>query len=351
MEKIYVFGNGQFSKKHMEEIKSKYVIEAILDNNASGNILNPNDFKFENNIKVLVMVRDFFSVINQLSKLGIDEKNIIFGDNQFYDLPKDKLIQDNSIIKYENGVIYFQTDRYKKEINNYNELQELRKELLRYIYSSVYEVKSISCFSLEPVTRDWGMSRGTAIDRVYIERFLDNNRKLIRGETLEIGDNTYTQQFGNEKVVSNILHVQGWGGKNVIKGNFETGEGLENYKFDTLIITQTLMFIYDLESAVDNIWNVLNEGGHALITVSGISQISRYDADNWGSFWGFHKDALVNLFVSKFGEECVEINTYGNVKTACAMLYGICSEELDKHDFEYDDQDYPIIHTIILTKK
>ena len=56
------------------------------------------------------------------------------------------------------------------------------------------------------------------------------------------------------------------------------------------------MFIYDLKKVVFNIHRMLKPGGVALVTVAGISQISRYDAENWGSYWGFQRDSLKKLF-------------------------------------------------------
>lgn len=189
-----------------------------------------------------------------------------------------------------------------------------------------------------------------AIDRFYIEKFLEKNRSDIKGDVLEIADNEYTLKYGGNQVsTSYILHVNGWG-KNAIKGNLETGEGLVGSRFDSLIITQTLMFIYDLKSTVANIYKIMKENGVALITVAGISQISRYDADNWGSYWGFHEDSLGKLFTPLFGKENVEICTYGNAKTAIAMLYGLCYEELKEEDFLTQDRDYPLILTVRLRK-
>lgn len=46
----------------------------------------------------------------------------------------------------------------------------------------------------------------------------------------------------------------------------------------------------------------------------------------------------------------MEISVYGNVKTAAAMLYGLCSEDLQPEDFEVHDKDYPVIIGIALHK-
>jgi len=147
-----------------------------------------------------------------------------------------------------------------------------------------------------------------------------------------------------------ILHVEGWG-ENAIKGNLETGEGIEDNQFDSMIITQTLMFIYDLERTVKNIYSALKKNGVALITVSGISKIARYDDDNWGMFRSFYMKGVKKLFASVFGEENVEVIHYGNVKTSIAFLYGITVEELKKEDFDCKDIEYPVIYGVIAQKR
>ena len=201
---------------------------------------------------------------------------------------------------------------------------------------------------IKPASTSFGLERGKAIDRIYIEDFLEKNKQYITGNCLEIAENTYTLQYGHN-VNSFILHVEGWG-KNAIKGNLETGEGLRHSFFDCAIITQTLMFTYHLESVAQNIYHMLKENGVALITVSGISPISKYDEENWGSYYSFHKDAMIKLFVPLFGKENVQVESFGNVKTAMGVLYGLCYEDLEKSDFETNDDIYPVIITVLLRK-
>ena len=203
----------------------------------------------------------------------------------------------------------------------------------------------------KPASRRFGLERGTAIDRYYIEHFLEENKKFIYGNCLEIAENTYTLKFGRNMVnKANILHLNGWGA-NAIKGNLETGEGIETEKYDCIIITQTLMFILNIPNAVFNIYRMLKRNGSALITVSGISQVSRYDADLWGHYYSFYEDSIQKLFEPLFGSENVKVQVYGNVKIACAMLYGLCQEDLTESDFMMVDRDYPVIISAVLTKK
>lgn len=203
---------------------------------------------------------------------------------------------------------------------------------------------------VEPISRVFGLDRGKAIDRVYIERFLEVNKNYIGGNVLEIAEDTYTFQYGGDRVQeSYILHVNGTG-KNAIKGNLETGEGMEENSFDTMIITQTLMFMLDINSAVANIYRMLKHGGTALLTVAGILQVSRYDDDRWGHYFGFYETGVRKLCCEVFGEENVEVKVYGNVKTAVSMLYGLCSGDLQPEDFEVYDKDYPVIIGVVLHK-
>lgn len=211
-------------------------------------------------------------------------------------------------------------------------------------------VSAIAKLPTEPVSRIFGLDRGKAIDRVYIEDFLEKYKASIRGKVLEIAENTYTMKYGENRIEEScILHINGTG-KNAIKGDLETGEGLEENSFDTMIITQTLMFLYDAGSAVNHIYRALKRGGTALLTVAGISQVSRYDDDRWGHYFGFYETGIRKLCSEVFGKENVKISVYGNVKTAAAMLYGLCSRDLQPEDFEVHDRDYPVIIGISLYK-
>lgn len=195
----------------------------------------------------------------------------------------------------------------------------------------------------EPISRTFGLERGTAVDRFYIERFLAARSPLIRGRVLEIGDAAYTRQFGSAVERSDVLHATGEGGEATIVGDLATGDGVPEDAFDCIILTQTLPFILDVRGAVANTHRALKPGGSVLATVPGISQISRYDMDRWGDFWRF-TDASARALFDVFEE--VEIATHGNVGAACAFLQGVAAEELGADVLEARDPDYQLLITI-----
>ncbi len=367
MQKILLFGTGNLYKQKEEYVRHNFDIVGYLDNNLEINgkglcknverpMCRPENsvFLLNSDIKIVLMSYDYVSMWKQLYSLGVDKDRIIFGITfPPYTESETILFDKGRKFELESNCVFFCFETGKRiRIENHNQIYELEKKLLRETYRSKYPIiNMIAHMDTKPVSRKFGLERGKAIDRYYIEQFLEKNKKIISGNCLEIAEDTYTLCYGEDRVRSiDVLHVEGWG-NNSIKGNLETGEGIMADKYDCAIITQTLMFIFDIKKVAENIYKLLKKGGSALITVSGISQISHYDAELWGSFYSFHEDALKKLFIPLFGEENVKIQSYGNVKIACAMLCGLCQEDLENEDFNINDKEYPIIISIILTKE
>jgi len=203
----------------------------------------------------------------------------------------------------------------------------------------------------KPSSRQFAFDRGTPIDRYFIGRFLDRNAEYIRGRVLEVGDRGYTQIYGRDRVArSDVLHVTSGNPEATIIGDLATGKGLPRGAFDCLILTQTLHVIYDVHSAVKNIYRLLKPGGVALVTVPGITPISRYDADRWGDFWRMTPAAVQRLFVESFSPEDVEIEVFGNVRLSAAYLYGLAAEEIPASALAERDPDYPLLICIRVKK-
>jgi len=203
-------------------------------------------------------------------------------------------------------------------------------------------------FLKNPISSVFGFDRGTPIDRYYIEAFLSENRMHIKGTTIEIADNAYTKQFGENVSRSLILHVSDKSAD--IIGNLETGEGVPFELADCIIMTQTLSFIFDVKSAVKHSLQMLKKGGCLLITNPGITQISRYDYDRWGQYWSFTDKTIRRLCEEHVPKKNITTSTYGNVKTASCFLYGLASEELSNEDLQYHDPNYQLVVAAVITK-
>ncbi len=365
MQRVLIFGRGKLYRNKENYIKKHFSIVGFLDNKVSDGtapyedtdipVFNPKDVGryLQDDVLIILMSNQYISMWKQLHGLGVGKEKILFGIS-FPPLSQDKeeLFARGRLEAEEDNVVWHSGSGQRIIIETHQQLSEISMNLLREKYKKEYPlINAIAQMDTIPISRRFGLERGSAIDRYYIEDFLDKNKELIYGDCLEIAENTYTLKYGGDRIENSyILHVEGWG-KNSIKGNLETGEGIEENRFASAIITQTLMFIFDIKKAALNIYKMLKKGGNALITVSGISQISRYDAGLWGSYYSFHEDAMKALFEPVFGKENVEVQTYGNVKVAVAMLCGLCQEDLKKEDFEVQDSDYPVIISILLKKR
>lgn len=199
---------------------------------------------------------------------------------------------------------------------------------------------------LAPVSRVFGFDRGVPIDRYYIEGFLAGHAADIHGAVLEIGDATYTRRFGGDRVTRvEVLHASPGNLQATLVGDLGTGAGIPGAAFDCLILTQTLPFIYDVASAVAHCADALKPGGVLLVTVPGISQISRYEMERWGDYWRFTDASLRRLLDAAFGPANVEVAVHGNVLVACAFLQGLATRELKPGERDYVDPDYQLIIT------
>jgi SAM-dependent methyltransferase len=196
-----------------------------------------------------------------------------------------------------------------------------------------------------PISRSFGFDRGKPVDRWYIERFLAAHASDIRGRVLEVAGREYTERFGGDAITrSDVLHVEE-GHDATIVGDLETGRGIPAGSFDAIVLTQTLQFVFDVRAAARALYGALSPGGVLLLTATGISQVSRHDADRWGDYWRFTVQSLERVLGEQFGAANVEVRAHGNVKVATAFLQGLSSQDLRTADLEVDDPDYELLLT------
>lgn len=201
-----------------------------------------------------------------------------------------------------------------------------------------------------PLSRMWGRERGRALDRYYIENFLERNCADVHGRVLEVGEATYTRQFGGDRVArSDVLHVTEGNPEATIVADLTSAEHIPSDTFDCVILTQTLQLIYDVPAALRTLHRILKPGGVLLTTFPGITHTG--DAD-WQStwFWSFTTNSARRLFEEAFGAERSEIRSHGNVLAATAFLYGLSDRELRREELDHHDPAYDVVITVRAVK-
>ena len=224
-------------------------------------------------------------------------------------------------------------------------------KLLRYLNRRKVRLDFASLSSVRPASTVFGLDRGTPINRYYIEGFLAAQAELIRGRVLEVGCSEYSRRFGAGRVERcEILHATAENSAATIVGDLTDSATLPAGTIDCFICTQTFDCIFDLQQAVRGAHHLLKPGGVLLATMSGIGQISRYDMERWGEYWRFTTASARQLFEPVF-RDGVEVQSYGNVLAAIALLQGVTVEELpDQALLNDNDLDYQVIISVVARK-
>jgi SAM-dependent methyltransferase len=222
--------------------------------------------------------------------------------------------------------------------------------LLRNVNRQIFPVRALTDLGTQPVSANFGRDRGTPIDRVYIEAFLQKHQHLVTGTTLEIAEDTYSRRFGQKVTKHEILHVDPTAPGVTIEGNLTQPEALPHDRIDCFICTQTYNFIADVETALRGTYQLLKPGGVVLATVGGISQVSTYDSTRWGDYWRFTPQGIRYLFERVFPEENVEVEVWGNCFATTLFLQGLAYEEIDARKLYPADERYPVTISVVARK-
>jgi SAM-dependent methyltransferase len=199
-----------------------------------------------------------------------------------------------------------------------------------------------------PFSRRYGIDRGGAVDRIFIENFLNENKSYIKGRVLEVSNNEYTIRYGGSNVVkSDVLHVNDTNPKATIIADLSKPLDIEENLFDCIIFTQTLQFIFDFKKTIENLYRLLKPGGYLLLTVPGITPIGK-DPFDW--FWSFTTCSMQTIMSEQFNSNNIEIKSFGNVLVASAFLYGMGRNELKSKDLIINDPSYQVIITVSAKK-
>lgn len=202
----------------------------------------------------------------------------------------------------------------------------------------------------DPVSTNFGFDRGRPIDRRYIEQFLSANAEEIRGTVLEIGDTTYTNRFGANRIVrAEAFHRYPGHEGAAFWGDLSGDHNLPENRFDCIVFTQTLHLIFDMAKAIDALHRALKPGGSLLVTVPWVSPIDRGE---WGNdwYWSISEGALRRLLSGPFVPDEVALESHGNTLAASAFLYGFADHEIRTGQLDVKDPCCPVIVAAVARK-
>lgn len=194
---------------------------------------------------------------------------------------------------------------------------------------------------LAPFTDDWGLSRGTPIDRIYIEGFLEVHRDRVVGRVLEVQDAAYTERLGGRQVTrSDVLDIDPSNPHATVVADLGSPDALDSAVYDCVILTQTVQLVVDVRAALRNVYRALAPGGTLLLTAHGTSMV--YDAEDR---WRWTPASLeLELRALAPGAE-IDVAGHGNVLAATAHLWGLAAEDLSSEELAANDPRFPVVVT------
>jgi hypothetical protein len=197
--------------------------------------------------------------------------------------------------------------------------------------------------STNPFSDQFGIDRGTPIDRIFIDTFINQHSSLIRGQVLEIGDDRYSRRYVGDVTATDIVDVDPDNGSATLVADLARPGSLPLERYDCAIVTQTLQYVADLETAMHNLCDCLIPGTGALLaTVPGIARV---DPGNGrpGDRWRFTPRGLFDLLAGVFAPDEIACVGYGDLHTATAFLYGLAAEDVGLASGAERTSDFPVV--------
>jgi SAM-dependent methyltransferase len=220
-------------------------------------------------------------------------------------------------------------------------IRTIKPNAAYYLFGRTYK-------STKPLSNIYGYDRGKPIDRYYMEKFMEENKDLIKGNCLEITDTDYTVKYGGSKVAhADAFDIDTNNKHATIYGDLRNAPQLKDNFYDCLIVTQTFVMIDDFDSAVRECFRILKPGGVLLCTMPCLGRVGR----DLNQYWRFTQASGKYVFGKAFGAENVESKTFGNVLAGQCFWVGMASQELSSEELNMHDPEYPVIVAVKAIKK
>jgi SAM-dependent methyltransferase len=186
-----------------------------------------------------------------------------------------------------------------------------------------------------PFCPQFGNSRGTSIDRYYLDRFIAEIRSEVKGITLEIGGRKVNRELYNFTNATSYLTMDLKGLDLDITGDAHDTDAVEKESLDTVVLCNVLEHCERPWVVADNIYQWLKPGGQVFCMVPSAQRVHRVPQD----YWRILPDAMDSLF-ARFSLRKLYI--YGNPLTTMAAYFGIAADELDRAELDHQHENYPV---------
>jgi SAM-dependent methyltransferase len=192
---------------------------------------------------------------------------------------------------------------------------------------------------VQPLSEIWGIDRGVPICIYYIHDFMREFRSDVRGLCLEFQEDSYTSRYGGSAVSRlDILHVDDSNPVATVIADLTKPNDIPSDRFDCIVCTHVLHVIFDLQSAVEELFRILKPGGSLLAAVPHVSMCG----PKAGELWRFTPEGLFATLAQTFDARQVTIRAYGNSLTASGQLRGLVASEFRTSELQFHDPRFAV---------
>ena len=197
-----------------------------------------------------------------------------------------------------------------------------------------------------PFSDSYGFDRGRAVDRFYLDRFLDEERAAIRGHVLEIQVSGHAKKFGHDLTRVDTLDISPQFSPTYHCDLADAASIVPSDTYDCFLLPNTLSHLARLEESMVQALRVVKPGGVILASAAGLLRLSDANED----FWRMTAAGWRRVTERVWPGCAIEIRSHGNCLVAVAALYGLALEELTRAELEAEDERFPVLTTVKCVK-
>jgi SAM-dependent methyltransferase len=192
---------------------------------------------------------------------------------------------------------------------------------------------------------DFGWSRGTPIDRYYLNNFITTIRHEVRGDVMEVGGvNTNRETYDFVNATSYLaVDLKMYRNVDIVADVNDANAFLESC-FDSIVAFNVLEHCEFPYKIVSNFLRWLRPGGKIFCMVPSTQRYHPAPRDYWrpmpDAMWSLFKEFDVDRFV-----------VYGNALTAIASLMGTAFEELTQEDLDASNPYFPVAICLVARRR
>lgn len=185
-----------------------------------------------------------------------------------------------------------------------------------------------------PFCAKWGTSRGGAIDRYYIDAFVEAELRDTSGRYLECGEARYRNLLKSHQIDTyDVIDIRESTPGLTIQADLHDLSHISAETFDIIICTQVLPYVVSPKICLEELRRVLRTGGLLLLSVPFIDK----DDAVMGDRWRFTQRTVTEL-LEPF-RECV-VQGRGNLLSSVAYLQGLGLADMDPDDLNKTDSTF-----------